>query len=239
MKKIINILFGFLIVSQLGLAKKFENNYISFDLPVGWECSLEGTEYICQSTIEERKKEAIVIFAAKMRGKTDTLRHYQAYLKKRKKMKLESGEILVSEPKAIKVSKINNHSWINALHLSSEIPDYYTRYLATVKDDLGIAFTMSIARPFYSTYRGHFSKMINSIRVFRKRGGKVGKSSKFKDSKKRTLLDEIEMVSQEDFSPINLDKKAKEVKKKDGSSDLMFYILILVGLLAFIFLRKR
>ena len=33
---------------------------------------------------------------------------------------------------------INDHPWLDGLHLNSEIPGYYTRYLATIKDQLAI-----------------------------------------------------------------------------------------------------
>ncbi len=224
------------IFSQ-SFAKRFENNYIAFDLPVGWECTLEGTEYICQSTIEERKKEAIIIFAAKMRGEVDSLRHYQTYLKKRKKMRLASGDVIVSEPKSLKVNKINNHSWVDALHLSSEIPDYYTRYLATVKEDLGIAFTISIARPFYSTYSNLFNKMISSIRVYRKRGVKA--SSRKTPIKKKSF--DIFTPDEEEAPSIAVDSGPKKVVKKSNkdNDDLILYGGIFLLLVMFVFFRRR
>ena len=38
-------------------AKRFTNQYTEFELPSGWECALEGTEWVCQSTnLIERKR---------------------------------------------------------------------------------------------------------------------------------------------------------------------------------------
>ena len=45
-------------------AKRFSSKYCEFELPPGWECALEGTEYVCQSENADRKKESIIILAA-------------------------------------------------------------------------------------------------------------------------------------------------------------------------------
>ncbi|MBG09504.1 MAG: hypothetical protein CME68_12150, partial [Halobacteriovoraceae bacterium] len=58
---------------QLVEAKKFATKYCEFELPPGWECVLEGLEWVCQSSSKERKKEAIIILAAKLRGSQDSL----------------------------------------------------------------------------------------------------------------------------------------------------------------------
>ena len=65
-------------------AKKFSSKYCEFELPPGWECALEGTEYVCQSENADRKKESIIILAAKIRGEQDNLDEYMTYLKKGK-----------------------------------------------------------------------------------------------------------------------------------------------------------
>jgi len=234
-----NILLIACVFCMASYAKIFQNNFISVDLPVGWECNLEGTEYICQSTIEARKKEAIFVIAAKMRGKSDSLRYYKAYLKKRKSLKLPTGERVVSEPKYVKLTKVNSQDWVDALHLSSEIPGYYTRYLATVKDDLGVAFTASIAQPYYSKYQKLLEKVVLSLKVFRKRGSRVGKSSGIKDKRQRAVLEDIEMVSGNDFEPLERAKTTTSVKKNKSDKSLYLYILLGLLVVLFIFSRRR
>ena len=71
----------FALVFSYGVqAKRFTNQYTEFELPGGWECQLEGTEWVCQSLNKDRKKEAIIILAAKLRGERDDLAEYQNYL---------------------------------------------------------------------------------------------------------------------------------------------------------------
>jgi hypothetical protein len=166
MKKLLALLVLF---STNTWSKSFSNQYTEFELPPNWECVLEGSEYVCQSTNSDRRKEAIIILAAKIRGAQDTLDKYQAYLKRSKTYQLPGGKTQVSEPKSVKVNKVNNHQWVDALHLASEVPGFYTRYLATVKEDLGVAITFSVVNTKYASYKGIFDNIVKSIKVFRQK----------------------------------------------------------------------
>jgi hypothetical protein len=165
-------LFVFLLSLSLcvpAFAKRFSSKYVEFELPSGWECALEGSEYVCQSENADRKKESIIILAAKIRGEQDTLDEYMSYLKKSKKYNLPGGKQQISEPKNTKLTNINDHQWIDALHLASEVPGFYTRYLATVKEDLGVAVTISVSKDLYSAYLPIMDKLISTLRVFRQK----------------------------------------------------------------------
>jgi len=65
---------------------------------------------------------------------------------------------------------INNHAWVDSLHLESEIPGFYTRYLATVKSDIGVLVTYSINKSKYQQYLEDFDNMVKTLKVFRKPG---------------------------------------------------------------------
>ncbi len=151
------------------LAKTFTSQYCQFELPTGWQCALEGTEWVCQSVNKDRKREAIIILAAKIRGKQDSLEQYQAYLKKTKTFTLPDGKTQVSDPKYSKVTTVNSHRWVDSLHLASEVPGFYTRYMATVKEDLGVAVTFSVSKDHYDSYRNVFDRIIQTLRVFRQK----------------------------------------------------------------------
>lgn len=155
-------------------SKRFTSQFCEFELPAGWECGLEGSEWVCQSTTEERKREAIIILAAKTRGQQDSLDAYQAYLKNKKTFALPGGKTQVSEPKYTKVSNVNGQQWIDALHLASEVPGFYTRYLATVKENLGVAVTFSVAKDYYDAYAPVFDKVVQTLRVFAQAAGGAG-----------------------------------------------------------------
>jgi hypothetical protein len=150
-------------------AKTFSNQYCQFELPAGWQCGIEGSEWVCQSENKDRKKEAIIILAAKYRGPQDTLAEYQKYLKDTKTYTLPGGKVQRSEPKYASLKKINAHQWVDALHLASEVPGFYTRYLATVKEDLGVAVTFSVTKDLYSAYQPIFDNVIATLKVFRQK----------------------------------------------------------------------
>lgn len=182
-KILLGVFLG-LLFSSSAYAKTFASQYCEFELPPGWECALEGTEWVCQSTNKERKKEAIIILAAKIRGSQDSLPQYQAYLKKAKTFTLPGGKTQVSEAKYTKQNRVNDQMWIDSLHMASEVPGFYTRYMATVKEDLGIAVTFSVAKDHYEAYQNLFDKIIATLKVFRQKnikntdfelaGGKAG-----------------------------------------------------------------
>jgi hypothetical protein len=214
-------LFIFTLFSMSVSAKKFASQYCEFELPPGWECALEGTEWVCQSLNRARQKEAIIILAAKIRGEQDSLDKYQAYLKKTKTFKLPGGKIQVSEPKYASIKPVNSHQWIDALHLASEVPGFYTRYLATVKADLGVAVTFSVSKDHYSTYQSLFDKVVATLRVFRQKGV----ASNFKLKKKdEDLLGDTTFIPDTDQKFSITNQKKRRAGSKGGSNTM--YLLI-------------
>lgn len=160
------LLFTSLFFSSNVLAKRFASKFCEFELPPQWECQLEGTEWVCQGLNEDRKREAIIILAAKKRGSRDSLQEYEAYLKSKKTFSLPGGKTQVSDPRYTKKSSINGQQWVDAMHLASEVPGFYTRYLATVKGELGVAVTFSVAKEHYDAYKGLFDSVVKTLRVF-------------------------------------------------------------------------
>lgn len=219
-------------------AKRFASKYCEFELPAGWECALEGSEYVCQSENADRKKESIIILAAKIRGEQDNLDEYMAYLKKTKEYNLPGGKKQVSEPKNTKMSRINDHQWVDALHLASEVPGFYTRYLATVKEDLGVAVTFSVTKDLYATYQPIMDKLISTLRVFRQ--------------KKNTDLASLRTGNAQDpnfadatFNPNStLDLQVNRTKKRandgSGGDDMMLIIaLVIAGAVGMVIMKGK
>ena len=225
-----------LFILSTAQAKRFTNQYTEFELPAGWSCSLEGTEWVCQSENEARRKEAIIILAAKIRGSQDSLDQYQNYLKSAKNFTLPGGKTQVSEAKYAKVSKINGHQWIDALHLASEIPGFYTRYLATVKADLGVAVTFSVGKDHYAAYQGIFDNIVASLRVFRQTNKNI---SQFVKKKEENLLGDGTFVPGGDRK-FNIGQQKKGKGGAGGMDDMTLYGIIgavLVG--GFFFMKKK
>ena len=171
MKQFIFIFLGAILFATSSEAKIFSNQFIEFQLPDKWECQLDGTEWVCQSTDEQKKRDAIIVLAAKIKkAGMDEIPIYKAHLEKPQTYTSLSGEQIVSEPRYVKEVDISGKPWVDSLHLQSEIPDFYTRYLATVEADLGILVTFSVRKDKYEEYAPDIENMVKSLRAFRKPG---------------------------------------------------------------------
>lgn len=218
-------------------AKQFASQFCQFELPPGWDCALEGTEWVCQSTNEDRKKEAIIILAAKERGPQDSLMEYEAYLKKTKTFNLPGGKTQVSEPKDIKVREVNGQKWVDSLHLASEVPGFYTQYLATVKDSLGIAVTFSVGKDFYDAYRGVFENIIATMRVFVPKKYQEGGEFQLKTSDEQLLGDAV-IPDADTRLNIGVQKQKGQVGSGDSTDDYLLYGGI-AAVVAFLIMRAK
>ncbi|PIP89584.1 MAG: hypothetical protein COW01_11445 [Bdellovibrionales bacterium CG12_big_fil_rev_8_21_14_0_65_38_15] len=203
-------------------AKRFTSQFCEFELPPGWECALEGTEWVCQSTNEQRKKEAIIILAAKERGPQDSMMEYEAYLKKNKTFMLPGGKTQVSEPKDIKLREVNGQNWVDSLHLASEVPGFYTQYLATVKESLGIAVTFSVGKDFYDSYRGVFENIISTMRVFVPKKYQQGGEFQLKTGDEQLLGDSV-IPDADNRLNIGVQKKKGQTGEGDPMQDYLIY----------------
>jgi hypothetical protein len=226
-----------LLVISLGVdAKTFSSQYAQFELPSGWQCALEGTEWVCQASNKDRQKEAIIIMAAKIRGNQDSLPEYQAYLKKTKTFTLPGGKTQVSEPKYAKMSRINNHQWVDSLHLASEVPGFYTRYMATVKADLGVAVTFSVAKDHYESYQPVFDQIIKTLRVFRQKADKGTWVAQGKQ--KEDLLGGSEFLD-DDSDLADIGSRRQKKRSNTGSGDGMIIWIILAAVGAGVVLKLK
>jgi len=218
-------------------AKRFTSQYLEFELPTGWDCFLEGTEYVCQSDNKDRKREAIIIFAAKIRGEQDSLDQYMTYLKQPKTFTLPGGKTQVSEAKYSKITPVNNQQWVDSLHMASEVPGFYTRYMATVVGELGVAVTFSVGRDFYDAYKPVFDLVINSMRAFAPKN--LTNPNMKLAAKDSNIVDETDFVKDpnQQFGISQGQKKAKTGAM--DSSDMIIYGVVGLGLVGFIIARRK
>lgn len=236
MKLLLSLVVGAFLSTPVQ-AKLFSSKYCQFELPLGWECALEGSEYVCQSENADRKKEAIIILAAKIRGEQDSLDEYMAYLKKTKEYNLPGGKKQISEPKNTKMSTINDQRWVDALHLASEVPGFYTRYLATVKEDLGVAVTFSVTKDLYSQYQPIIDKLVSTLRVFRQK-----KDSNLSDL--RTGKSEDPSFADATFNPnatadMQINRTKKRTEEAGGDDMLWIIAIVVVGAVVMLIMKGK
>lgn len=227
-----------LMLMHTALAKRFANQYTEFELPAGWSCAIEGSEWVCQSENKDRQKEAIIILAAKIRGPQDSLAEYQSYLKKNKTYQLPGGKVQNSEPKYAKMKNVNTHQWVDALHLASEVPGFYTRYLATVKEDLGVAVTFSVTKDMYNAYQGIFDNVVASLRVFRQKKTNLAKLRMGKGEGAANFDDTTFVPEGENFD-IGMVKKRKKSSGGGDTSTLLLAGAVVAALLVAMKLKGK
>jgi hypothetical protein len=174
-------------------AKVFRNSYVSFELPAKWDCYLENTAWICRYAIsksclgansssktceEQRKKtkEAIIILAAKEVGPNDSFKAYYDHLKEPRPIIMSDNKRSSSKVIHLKPINIESHKWLDGMHLGSEIPYYYTRYLATLKGNIAVLVTFSAHKLFYTKYSNEFFRAIKSLRVIATKASTVNKN---------------------------------------------------------------
>jgi hypothetical protein len=237
MKKMIVAL---VLLSQMALGKTFTSNFTEFELPRGWKCDLEGSEWVCQSENAKRQKEAIIILAAKRRGPQDSLPKYQAYLKQPKTFRIPGGKTQVSDPKKAQITKIGDTKWVDALHMASEVPGFYTRYLAAVKGELGVAVTFSVAKDHYNEYNPIFDKIIQTLKMFDVK--KAVPSGKWK----KEGLANTSVPGQGDFIDdetglvdIGVGGQRGAKKGAGGGSDMMLILLVAAAAGIFLYMKKK
>jgi hypothetical protein len=219
-------------------AKVFRNAYIAFEMPEAWKCNLEVTEWVCRAEQGKETKEAIIILTAKEVGPTDSFPLYEQHLNKSILIQLKTGS--QAESKIVYKAKnvnINDQAWIDGLHLGSEVPNYFTRYLATIKDKIAILVTLSAHKNYYTRYSQEFFKTVMSLRVIAT-----------KDLLKRPDLGPVSprdgslgMGNQGALIGEGLDETGLEGEDGagGGKASLVLVALLLAAAGGYLFLRKR
>lgn len=158
-------------------AKTFRNAYVSFDLGEKWDCKPEQTEWVCR-TSDPGLAEAIIILTAKEVGPQDAFATYEGHLKTPRTMVTRSGQSIQSTIYTVQQRNIANHTWIDGMHFSSEVWNYYTRYLVTIKEKIAVLVSFSAHKAHYTKYSADFFRAIDSLRVIANRslmnGGGAG-----------------------------------------------------------------
>jgi hypothetical protein len=167
MRHFILSLFCVLLAHPVSAAV-FRNSYVSFELPDHWNCAPDGTEWVCRSASKSEQSEAIIVLTGKEAGPQDTMDFFMTKLRKPRTLEGRGGTKLTSTVEYTKPVKINDRTWIDSLHISSELPKFYTRYVVTAeKDDVAVLVTFSSHQSVYTKYVSDFFNAIKSIRVIK------------------------------------------------------------------------
>ncbi|MCB0411932.1 MAG: hypothetical protein KDD22_05360 [Bdellovibrionales bacterium] len=203
-------------------------------MPPNWNCTLEGTEWVCVSQFSQKSKEAIIILTAKEVGPTDTFQAYLAHLKTPRTLPGPKG---ATQSKVYQVTQrqISGHPWIDGMHLGSEVSSYYTRYLATIKDRIAILVTFSAHKAHYTKYSNDFLKAIQSLRIVTSKDLLRNRDSVGIRSSSETLGAPIG-----DAMPVDIvsEEFPAEDSSMGGDASTWIGLLIIIAALGFYFYQK-
>jgi len=142
-------------------ATEFRNSYLRFDLPAGWTCETQDTEFVCDPPhVQGQPVSAIMVLTAKIPGPQDGLVEYNRLLESRA---AELGrDAMIRAPAN---ARIGEAIWVDATLKGSEIATYRTRYLATVKSGIAILFTFSAHESAYSDLEGTAVLAVSTLTI--------------------------------------------------------------------------
>ena len=154
------------MIAAPAASRSFQSSYVEFELPDEWACALEGTEWVCTDEREGRRSTAIVILTAKVPGVEDRLDRYQDHLATARPVRDAEGNHLgrSSRVEFVRRETMGERTWIYARHFESEVPNFFTDYLASADDDFAVLVTFSAHRDHFDRAYGRFYPSIASIR---------------------------------------------------------------------------
>lgn len=226
-----------LLASEVAHGRRFQNAYVSFELPANWSCSIEGTEWICASAMAPTTKAALIVLTAKEVGPSDTFPAYQAHLNATRTIPDKTGKPTTSRKIHVKQRQIQNQLWIDGMHLGSEIPAYYTRYLATIKDKIAILVTFSAYQSEFAKYSSDFLRAIDSLRVVASKDLLLQRPMAGGSSQESIGANIADLAPSPDFE-VNVDE---EVPKSGSPGEKIIWLglILLIATVAYMVLKKN
>jgi len=147
-------------------AKPIVNNFIEMNVPDDWSCAPYGEQWTCLPMDPAKNKEAIIVFSFAEQSASDTMKLFYDYLNNSMTMtNPTTKKAEKSVPKIMQYKDIQGQTWVDSLHLSQAIPNYYTRYIATIKDGRSVLVSVTVDKTKYNLYMATLYKVIESIKL--------------------------------------------------------------------------
>lgn len=152
------------MISGAASAKTFQTSYLSMTIPDPWSCAQSGNAWVCLSNEAAHSKEAVIVLSAKVAAPEDNLANFASQFKRSKTL-TSSGAPIESKVISVQTRNLAATQWVQGQQLGSEIPDFYTLYIATVKDRISIQVSFSAEKSKYPIYSPVFERVLNSIKL--------------------------------------------------------------------------
>jgi hypothetical protein len=139
------------------------------ELPPGWSCTSEGTEWVCRPGDPHLARRALVVLTAKVPGPNDTVNYYWDYLRTPRPAEFrgDGTERPMSTVLDVRRETIAGRDWIRARHRDGLLPGWVSEYVATVNDDLAILLTFSAKDDSFEQTLSVVAPLIQSISPMR------------------------------------------------------------------------
>lgn len=154
-----------LLFSLSAHAKTFSNSFVSFSLPDDWVCVQEGVAWACSNKGPTKQNDAVIVMAAKVAAPADNLTSFKDFLGKPKSIPSKVGTPMPSTVMYAQERVLAGWKWVQAQHLGSEVQDFYSLYLATVKEGLAVLVTFSADKTKYAQFNPVFDQAMKSLKL--------------------------------------------------------------------------
>lgn len=143
-------------------AKPFANDFIEFDLPDSWSCAPYADVWTCKPLEPSKQKDIIVVMSFAAQGQKDSMEYYLDYFSNSIVSRITEKN---SEPKYTKYKEILGQNWVDSLHENSEVRDFYTRYLSTIKSGRAILLSITVDKNKYNPYMNELYRMVEGMKL--------------------------------------------------------------------------
>lgn len=163
-------LLAFLVISPPAEAKTFANQFVEFEIPQGWDCSLEGIEWVCRA-LDPAKSGAGMIKASAALTEKAVLRSGASFDQRLVYSDAKGQEITQALGWKLKSSRpisIAATTWIDKVYTKDDDSKQYGRFLRTSVEDIDILISFLVPKADLEAFRPQMEKAIKSLRGFRK-----------------------------------------------------------------------
>lgn len=223
-------LFFLVVFGWTATARVFQNSYVKFELPDNWSCHQEGAAWICAPTNNTEAREAVIISTAKLAGPEDSLKSFDNYLRRPKTL-IGKTKSSLSQPLSVDQKKVGDQEWVEAVHVGSEIPNFTTHYLATVKQKLAILVSFSADQDLLKKYEPLFTRVIQSMKVDASKPLLIQSPAMAAQNQKEVIGQSL--PAQDLPQPVTQEPQAQHQKKL-----LLFGLIALLAIVVLFVLRK-
>lgn len=157
------VIANLILFSTLTWAHTQTYGPLNFDLPEGWLCRIQDSNMACLDQ-KEGPETAAMVLSYKEMGPEDKLDIYKNQLSQPRMLK-DGENVQPSEVRSVREIDLNGIKWVEGVHYSSEITDYYTHYFVTAVEPYAFLISISVHKSAYPTDLAKLKPTLDSIHI--------------------------------------------------------------------------